>query len=103
MQRAFKYWNDFPFTGGVLKVDGKIIGYIIAEELDGEIIDTRFEKAFISYSGSYQALYYLFLQRQASKYVFVNREEDMGMEGLRVAKMSYRPSCFVKKYRIDFI
>ena len=101
--RAIEYWDDFPFAGAMLKADGKIIGYTIAEELDDETIDIRFEKALIKYSGSYQALNRLFLQRQGSSYAIVNREEDMGCPGMRDSKTSYNPSDFVKKYRVELL
>ena len=103
LRKALECWDEFSFVGGLLKVNGEIIGYTIAEELDEQTIDTRFEKTIKGYAGSYQALQYLFLKEQSSKYVTVNREEDLGVAGLRKAKMSYHPSDFIKKYRIEFV
>ena len=100
VRTALERWEDFPFLGGVLKVEGEIIGYTIAEELDAQTLDIRFEKAVNSYHGSYQALNQLFLQNQGSGYAWVNREEDMGEPGLRAAKLSYNPVRMLKKYRV---
>ena len=103
VRKILEHWDEFPLSGGLLKANGEIIGYTIAEELDQTTIDTRFEKTVAGYSGSYQALQYLFLKEQSAKYTIVNREEDLGIPGLRKAKMSYRPSDFIKKSRIEFI
>ena len=55
----------------------------------------------IDYIGSYQAMNMIFLQEEALKYEFVNREDDFGDEGLREAKMSYRPIELLKKFSIE--
>lgn len=103
IRRALERWDDFPFLGALLRADGATIGYTIAEELDAETLDIRFEKAFGDYTGSYQALNQLFLQNQGADYAWVNREEDMGDPGLRAAKLSYHPSRLLKKYRVEIL
>ena len=60
-------------------------------------------KAFAEYAGSYQAINYMFLKNQASKYEFANREEDMGEPGLREAKLSYNPVKMLKKYQMEIL
>jgi hypothetical protein len=102
IRRALEFWNVLPLTGATLSVNGKIVAYTIGEELSSDTIDIRFEKAFSGYAGVYQALNKLFLERQGQAYPWVNREEDMGSEGLRKAKMSYHPGRFLKKYRLDW-
>lgn len=103
IRNALEKWNDFKFSGGILRVDEKIIAYTIAEELDAKNINIHFEKAFGEYAGSYQAINYLFLKNQASGYEFVNREEDMGEPGLREAKMSYNPVMMLEKYQLEIL
>ena len=103
IQNCLNKWEEFNFMGGILKVDGKIIAYTIAEELDEKNIDVHFEKAFGEYAGSYQAINYMFLKNQASKYEFANREEDMGEPGLREAKLSYNPVKMLKKYQMEIL
>lgn len=100
IRTALENWGKFPLLGGILKVNDQIIAYTIAEELDGENLDIRFEKAFGEYAGSYQAINQFFLKNQGASYQWVNREEDMGEEGLRAAKLSYNPAYMLKKYRI---
>ena len=103
IRAALENWDSFPFLGGILKVEDEIIAYTIAEELDSQTLDVRFEKAMDNYSGSYQAINQLFLKNQGAGYAWVNREEDMGEPGLRAAKLSYNPVKMLKKYRVQFM
>jgi len=98
---VFENWADFPLFGACIKIEGRMVAYTIAEELNNETIDIRFEKAFAEYEGIYQFLNKTFLSRQAKNYIWVNREEDMGNEGLRKAKSSYHPIRFEKKYMVS--
>ena len=101
IMNALENWNDYPLFGACVKIDGRIAAYTIAEELSSEMVDIRFEKAFSEYEGIYQFLNKAFLSRQAKDYIWVNREEDTGDEGLREAKSSYHPVRYEKKYAVN--
>ncbi|MBQ4468624.1 MAG: DUF2156 domain-containing protein [Synergistaceae bacterium] len=103
IQEALNKWEEFKLSGGIIKVDEKIIAYTIAQELDASNIDVCFEKAFGEYAGSYQAINYMFLKNNAAAYEFANREEDMGEPGLREAKMSYSPVMMLEKYQMEIL
>ena len=103
IRNAFEKWNEFRFSGGIIKVDEKIIAYTITEELDEKNLDVRFEKAFSEYAGSYQAINYMFMKNHGYKYEWANREEDMGEPGLREAKMSYNPAMMLEKYELEIL
>lgn len=103
IRAALERWEDFPFLGGILKVEDEIVAYTIAEELDAQTLDIRFEKALGEYTGSYQAINQLFLKNQGTSYTWVNREEDMGEPGLRNAKLSYNPVRMLEKYRVTLL
>lgn len=103
IQNALEKWDEFKFLGGMLKVDGSIVAYTIAEELDSENLDVRFEKAIPEYAGSYQAINYMFLKEQGSGYTWANREEDMGELGLREAKLSYNPAFMLEKFQMEIL
>jgi hypothetical protein len=60
----------------------------------------HFEKANDRYKGVYQYINQEFAKTLPNYFKLVNREQDLGDEGLRQAKMTYRPSSFVKKYRV---
>lgn len=103
IRNALSKWDEFNFSGGIIKVDDKIIAYTIAEELDERNIDVRFEKAFPEYAGSYQAINYMFMKNHGYKYEWANREEDMGEPGLREAKMSYNPIMMLEKFQLEIL
>ncbi|MDO4689967.1 MAG: phosphatidylglycerol lysyltransferase domain-containing protein [Fusobacterium sp.] len=96
--KNFKYLD---VVGGLLRVDGEIVAYSLGEELNSKTFVVHVEKALIEYVGSYQAINMMFLQAEALKYELVNREDDFGDEGLREAKMSYRPIKLLKKFNIE--
>jgi len=88
-------------AGGLLFVDGKLAAFTFGEKLNDMTFVVHYEKADISYTGSYQIINQLFIQNEASgRYVYVNREQDMGIEGLRRAKSSYHPVRLIKKYSV---
>lgn len=87
--------------GGVLKADGKIIGFSVGEIISDTIF-IHIEKADTNYEGAYPMLTNQFLKMFLTDDVkFVNREEDMGDEGLRISKSSYHPVELIKKYMVE--
>jgi len=87
-------------TGGALLVGQEMVAYTIAEQLSQDMIVIHFEKANPDYKGAYQAINQMFLENNGEQFDFVNREQDLGDEGLRKAKLSYYPIDFLKKYRV---
>ena len=84
-----------------LKVNNQIIAYSLGEALNDKMVLVHTEKALIDYIGSYQAINMIYLQEEWQGYELVNREDDFGDEGLREAKMSYKPLYLLKKYSIE--
>lgn len=84
--------------GGTLHCDSKVIAYTVAEPLCDDTVVIHFEKGNIAYKGVYQGINQMFLKSDASEYTHVNREQDLGDEGLRKAKLSYNPTMFLKKF-----
>lgn len=83
--------EQFGLQGGALRVDGEIIAITLGEQLTADTFVVHFEKAFGSIQGAYPMINREFVRHELSKYSYVNREEDLGIEGLRKAKMSYYP------------
>lgn len=98
----FSHFHELQLKGGVLRVNGNIAGFSIGEELSGSTFVTHIEKADVSYKGAYTALTHAFTERFAGGHVYINREEDLGIEGLRKAKESWYPVFLLKKYRCTF-
>ena len=96
----FDNYFKYNMLGGMLKVDDKIIGISV-----GEIInDTLFihtEKADRNYLGVYQMLNNEFAKHYGENTTYINREEDVGDEGLRRAKLMYNPVELLKKYIVE--
>lgn len=83
---------------GALKCDGKIIAFSIGERICEDMAVIHFEKADIDYSGSYAAINNEFIIHEWSDVKYINREEDMGIEGLRKAKTSYCPEFMLETH-----
>jgi hypothetical protein len=88
-------------TGGAIIVGQEMAAYTIAEKLTNDTLLIHFEKGSPDYKGIYQAVNQMFLQHSDVKFTTVNREQDLDDEGLRKAKLSYHPSDFIKKYRVN--
>ena len=96
--RVLQNWDRIPgLVGGALRVDGEMIAYTVAEALTPEMLVIHFEKGRPGFKGIYQAINQMFLADAGAGYAEVNREQDLGDEGLRHAKQSYNPSRFLKK------
>ena len=89
----------FGIKAGLLYIDGKPEAMTIASEISPDTIDIHFEKATSKPAelGAYAAINYFFAQTLSS-YKYINREEDLGIEGLRKAKLSYKPAIILDKY-----
>jgi len=99
-REALELAEELQLCGGIYYVDGKPAAYTLGEELaHGESFVIHFEKAINSYKGIYQFVNKCFASILPEKYNYINREQDLGNDGLRQAKLSYRPVGFVKKYR----
>ncbi|MBF0450639.1 MAG: DUF2156 domain-containing protein [Candidatus Magnetomorum sp.] len=87
--------------GGSILVNQLITAYTIGEFFSEDTMLIHFEKGCPMIKGAYQAINQFFLKNEASDTVWVNREQDIGDAGLRKAKLSYHPSFFLKKYRVN--
>ena len=82
----------------VMEIDGKIAAFSLGEILPSGVAVVHIEKGEIEYDGIYPAINQMFSKKHYEGLRYVNRQEDMGIEGLRKSKLSYRPAKMVKKY-----
>ena len=94
-------WDKLNIKGGLLKVNNEVIAYTLGEKITQNTVLIHIEKALIDYVGSYQAINMFYLEKEWENIEYVNREDDFGDEGLREAKMSYKPLYLLKKYSIE--
>lgn len=93
--------NIYGMLGGFLEANGEIVGFSLGEIIN-QTLYTHVERADRHVKGAYQMLVNQFANTFAKDKVdFINREEDMGNIGLRIAKEAYHPVCLLKKYTIE--
>jgi hypothetical protein len=94
MLENFSY---LQLRGGALRVNGKIAAFTIGEPLTADTFVVHVEKAFGDMNGAYTMINQQFIEHEASGFTYINREEDMGKENLRKAKLSYHPDILLEE------
>jgi hypothetical protein len=97
IRTAFENYHYLGVTGGVVYVDDKLEAFTLAEKLNRDTAVIHFEKANPEIEGLYQVINQWFCKEALSNFKFVNREQDLGIPGLRKAKGSYYPHHMVEK------
>jgi len=101
LNKAFRHYKDLELDGLVLFDDEKVLGFTIGSRLSHDTFDIHFEKAWGDINGAYAIINYEFARYLRNKYPdvrFLNREDDEGIEGLRIAKERYFPHHMMEKY-----
>ena len=101
LQEIVAHFAKLPLRAACLSIAGQVKALIIAEALNPQTVVIHILKADPAITGSYQVMLHEFLKRDASDFVYVNMEQDLGIAGLRKAKQSYHPCSMVKKYTIQ--
>ncbi len=97
---ALKNFDALGLSGGLLRAGGKVIAFSVGERLNNDTYLVHIEKAFSDIQGAYPMINQQFVLHNADGYSFINREDDAGDEGLRKAKLSYRPAQIAEKYAV---
>jgi hypothetical protein len=98
-REALELFDRFPMSGALYYINNRPVGWCLGESLArGNMFAIHFEKAIERYKGIYQFINQHFASSLPDQYTYINREQDLGEEGLRQAKMTYRPAGFVRKY-----
>ena len=96
------YYNELELKGGVIRVDGKVQGFTIGDAINSNTFDIHIEKANAEIQGAYAAINNEFAKSATAGYDYINREEDLGLEGLRRSKRSYHPVIMLRKNTVTF-
>ncbi len=102
LEKALRYYREMGLEGLVLLNGTDVLALTLGSRLSPDTFDVHFEKAHRDVEGAYTAINRAFAQYIRDKYPeirFLNREEDMGIEGLRGAKESYFPHHMLEKWR----
>lgn len=99
---ALSLLGNSGLHGFLVFADGAPVAWCLSEFLvQGTVAAVHFEKARIDMPGAFQYINYAFARSLPESVLFINREQDLGDEGMRQAKLTYRPCGFVKKFRIE--
>ncbi|MBN2104970.1 DUF2156 domain-containing protein [bacterium] len=97
---ALCHYNALNITGGLIRVNGIMEAFAMGEMMNEDTAVIHVEKANPDLQGSFAIINQQFAEKEWHNAFYINREQDLGVEGLRKAKMSYNPHHMVKKYRI---
>lgn len=98
---AIRHFDAIGLEGTLLRSEGKPIGFALFEQLTPDTMVVVFEKAIDAYKGVYQVVNQETAKMIAEKGLpRINREEDMGLPGLRHAKLSYNPIEMIPAYTL---
>ena len=98
LDRSLRHFGALGLIGGAIRIGEKIVAFTLGERLNDDTFVIHFEKALPEFAGCYPLINREFAARNLSGYAYINREEDMGIEGLRKAKLSYYPETILMKY-----
>ncbi len=93
-------FDALRLVAGVIICEGKTVAYSIGEKISQDTALVHIEKADRNFSGSYAAINNMLAKSEFADCAYINREEDMGIEGLRKAKLSYHPAYLGEYYSV---
>ena len=100
LDRAYRHYSELGLAGLLLLDGDSTLAFTMGSRLSADTLDVHFEKARSDVNGAYTAINYEFaryIRERMPSIAFLDREEDMGLEGLRRAKRSYRPHHMIEK------
>ena len=98
LTEALNNFTELDMVGGAVLIDGAIRAFTLGERLNEDMALIHIEKGDTDFNGVFTAINQSFIQHAFPDTKFINREEDMGLEGLRKAKRSYNPVRMVEKF-----
>lgn len=98
VKEFFKFYEQLGMIGGLIRAGGKVVAFTFGEKMNDDMFVVHVEKAFNDINGAYPIINRDFVINELGDFKWINREEDMGVEGLRKAKSSYHPDFMVNKY-----
>lgn len=103
IKKALASFDVLGLIGGLIRVDGEVVAYTLGEEMTKDTFCTHFEKAYQSVRGAYPMINQQFAINELSAYTYIDREDDLGIENMRKAKLSYQPAILPDKYDAKYI
>ena len=101
LRTAMEHYQTLGLEGGLIRVYGEVVAFTMGDKLSADTYDVHFEKAYGELQGAYAMInreFARWVRQRHPEIKYLNREDDMGVEGLRKAKLSYYPDLLVEKY-----
>lgn len=98
MDVALCEFFNLGLSGGLIRAEGRVVAFSMGDRLNRDTWLVHIEKAFSDVPGAYAVINQQFAERHCESYLYINREDDSGDEGLRKAKLSYYPAMRTEKY-----
>jgi len=95
METIFSNWDALGMIGGSIFVDGRLVAFTYGSAVTTDTFDVCVEKADRRMEGAFAIINQQFAEHLPEQYIYLNREEDMGIPGLRQAKLSYHPEILL--------
>ena len=89
IKEYFPHMKELGLRGGLIRVDGEIIAFTFGSPINDKVFDIHSEKALPEYRTAYSVINREFIANELPDFEYVNREDDMGLEGLRTSKLQY--------------
>lgn len=100
LRKAFSCFHELGLEGGLIRAGGRVVAFAIGDRMGVDTYDIHFEKAFSEIQGAYAIInreYARWIRAHHGGIVYINRENDLDEEGLRKAKLSYKPDLLLAK------
>lgn len=102
METVFAHWDELGMLGGSIWIGGQLVAFTYGAAVTDDTLDVCVEKADRNIDGLFSVVCQQFCAHLPEQYIFVNREEDMGLPGLRKSKLSYHPETLLTYNAIHF-
>ncbi|MEG2491381.1 MAG: GNAT family N-acetyltransferase [Alistipes sp.] len=98
MRRAFEHFEALGLRGGCIYVGDRLVAFTYGSAINRTTFDIHVEKADTTYDGAFTIINKCFAEHLPAQFTMINREEDLGIEGLRRSKLSYHPALIQHKF-----
>ena len=95
MEIIFSNWDSLGMIGGSIFVNGSMVAFSYGSAVTTDTFDVCVEKADRHVEGAFAIINQQFAEHLPERYIYLNREEDMGIPGLRKSKLSYHPEILL--------
>ena len=102
VETVFAYWEELGMLGGSIWIGDRMVAFTYGAAVTDDTFDVCVEKADRTVDGLFSVVCQQFCAHLPEHFTYVNREEDMGLEGLRKSKLSYHPEYLLSYNAVSF-